>query len=40
MGKTDFVGYADDNTLYVLRDSVDDVVKSLEDDSIIFKNRF
>lgn len=40
MGETDFVGYVDDNTLYVSRDSVDDVVKSLEDDSIIFKNRF
>lgn len=40
MGETDFVGYAYDNTLYVSRDSVDDVVKSLEDDSIIFKNRF
>ena len=40
MGETDFAGYADDNTLYVSRGSVGDVVKQLEDGSIIFKNRF
>ena len=38
MGETDFASYADDNTPYVLGDSIDDVIKSLEDDSInLFK---
>ena len=34
MCDTDFASYADDNTPYVLGDSIDDVIKSLEDDSI------
>ena len=34
MCETDFASYADDNTTYVLGDSIDDVFKSLEDDSI------
>ena len=34
MCETDFVSYADDNTLYVLGDSIDDVIKSLEDHSV------
>ena len=38
MCKTDFASYADDYTPYVLEDSIDDVIKSLEDDSInLFK---
>ena len=38
MRETNFASYADDNTLYVLGDSIDDVIKSLEDDSInLFK---
>ena len=36
--ETDFAGYADDNKPYVSGDSIDDVIKSLEDDSInLFK---
>ena len=34
MCETDFVSYADDNTPYVLGDSIDDVIKSLENHSI------
>ena len=37
MCETNFASCADDNTLYVSRDSINDVIKSLEDDSI---NRF
>ena len=38
MCETDFASYADDNTPYVSGDSIDDVIKSLEDDSInLFK---
>ena len=38
MCETDFAKYADDNTLYALGDSIDDVIKSLEDYSInLFK---
>ena len=38
MCETDFESYADDNTPYVLGDSIDNVIKSLEDDSInLFK---
>ena len=38
MSETDFTSYTDDNTTYVLTDSVDDVVKSVEDNSInLFK---
>ena len=38
MYETDFASHADENTLYVLRDSIYDVIKSLEDDSInLFK---
>ena len=38
MCKTDFASYADDYTPYVLEDSIDYVIKSLEDDSInLFK---
>ena len=38
MCETDFASYADDNTPYVLGDSIDHVIKSLEDDSInLFK---
>ena len=34
----DCASYADDNTLFVLGDSIDDVIKSVEDDSInLFK---
>ena len=36
--ETDFASYADDNILYVSGDTIDDVIKSLEDDSInLFK---
>ena len=38
--ETDFVNYAVDNTPYVLGDSIDDVIKSFEDDSIIFSKWF
>ena len=38
MCETDFASYADDDTPYVLGDSRDDVIKSVEDDSInLFK---
>ena len=38
MCQTDFASYGDDNTPYALGDSIDDVIKSLEDDSItLFK---
>ena len=38
MRETDFAYYADDNTPYVLGESIDDAIKSLEDDSInLFK---
>ena len=38
MCETDFASYADDNTPYALGDSIDDIIKSLEDDSInLFK---
>ena len=38
MCETDFVSYADDNTPCVLGDSIEDVIKSLEDGSItLFK---
>ena len=38
MSETDFAYYADDNTPYVLGESIDDAIKSLEDDSInLFK---
>ena len=38
MCETDFASYADDITPYVLGDGIDDVIKSLEDDSInLFK---
>ena len=38
MCETDFASYADDNTLYVLGDSIDDVIKSLKGNSInLFK---
>ena len=40
MCETDFASYADDNTLYVLGDSIDDVIESLEDDSINLFNWF
>ena len=34
----DCASYADDNTLFVLGDIIDDVIKSVEDDSInLFK---
>ena len=35
----DFASYADDNTPYALGDSIDDVIKSLEDDSINLVSR-
>ena len=34
MCEIDFASYADDNTPYVSGDSIDDVIKSLEDDSV------
>ena len=34
MCETEFASYADDNTTYILGDSIDDVFKSLEDDSL------
>ena len=34
MRETDFVSYADDNSPYILGDSIDDVIKSLENHSI------
>ena len=38
MCETGFAIYADDNTPYLSGDSIDDVIKSLEDDSInLFK---
>ena len=38
MCETDFASYADDNAAYVSGESIDDVIKSLEDDSInLFK---
>ena len=38
MCETDFASHADDDTPYVLGDSRDDVIKSVEDDSInLFK---
>ena len=37
---TDFACYADDNTPYVFGDSMDDVIKSLEDNSINFFKWF
>ena len=38
MCETNFASYANDNTSYVLGDSIDDAIKSLEDDSInLFK---
>ena len=38
MSKTDFASYAGDNTPYVSGDNIDDVIKSLNDDSInLFK---
>ena len=40
MCETDFASYADDNTFYVLGDSIDDVIESLEDDSINLFNWF
>ena len=39
MCETDFASYADNDTPYVLGDSRDDVIKSVEDDSInLFKS--
>ena len=35
----DFASYADDNTPYALGDSIDDVIKSREDDSINLVSR-
>ena len=35
----DFARYADDNTPYALGDSIDEVIKSLEDDSINLVSR-
>ena len=35
MNDTDFAGYADDNTPYVLADTIDEVIKGLETASII-----
>ena len=40
MCETDFASYADDNTPFVLWDSIDGVIKSLEDDSINMFNWF
>ena len=40
MSKTDFANYADDNIAYVSVDSIDDVNKSIEDDSINFFKWF
>ena len=38
MCETDFASYADDNAPYALGDNIDDIIKSLEDDSInLFK---
>ena len=38
MYETDFATYADDNTPYISGNSRDDIIKSLEDDSInLFK---
>ena len=38
MCETDFTSYADDNTPYALGDSIDDVIKSLQNDSVnLFK---
>ena len=34
MSQTDIASYADDNAPYVLGDSINDVIKSLEDDSV------
>ena len=34
LSETDFASYADDNTPYALGDIIDDVIKSLEDESI------
>ena len=38
--ETDFVSYRDDNTYYVLGDIIDNLIKSLEDDSINLINWF
>ena len=38
MCEADFVCYADENTPHVLEESIDDVIKSLEDDFINFFN--
>ena len=40
MCQTYFASYGDDNTPYALGDSIDDVIKSLEDDSITLFNWF
>ena len=40
MCEVDFIRYADDNTPYVSGDSIDDVIKSLEYDSIICLDGF
>ena len=38
MCEADFACYADENTPHVLEESIDDVIKSLEDDFINFFN--
>ena len=40
MCDTDFANYADDNTSYALGDSIDDIIKSLKNDSINFFKWF
>ena len=40
MSKTDFVSYANDNVTSLSVDSIDDVMKSLKDDSINFLKLF
>ena len=34
MNETDFASYADGNTAFITCDSIDDVIKSLENDSL------
>ena len=40
MCDTDFASYVDDNTRYTLEHSIDDVIKSLQEDSIILFKCF
>ena len=40
MKETSFASYADDNTLYVTAENLDEVIKSLEEDSIKFFQWF